>query len=36
MRAEALFHCGVSIDIPLSLLSPERFFDTLEATKEVP
>ena len=36
MRAEALFHCGVSREIPLTLLSPERVLDTLEDTQEVP
>ena len=35
-RAEALFCCGVSREIPPSLLSPERVLETLEATQEVP
>ena len=36
MRDEALFHCSVLIEIPLSLLSLERALDTLDATQEVP
>ena len=36
MGAKALFHCGFSREIPPSLLSAERFLDTLEATQEVP
>ena len=36
MRDEALFHCGISREIPPSHLSPERVLDTLEATQEVP
>ena len=31
---EALFHCGISREIPPSHLSPERVLDTLEATQE--
>ena len=33
---EAIFHYSVSREIPLSLLSPEKVLDTLEATQEVP
>ena len=36
MPAEAFFHCGVSREIPPSLLSPERVLDTLEGTQDVP
>ena len=35
-RDEDLFLCGVSREIPPSLLSLERVLDTLEATQEVP
>ena len=35
-RAEALFHWGISREIPPSLLSPEGVLDTLEETQEVP
>ena len=36
MRDEALYLCGISREIPPSLLSLERFLDTLEATQKVP
>ena len=36
MREEARFHCAVSTEIPLSLLSLERVLDILNATQEVP
>ena len=36
MRDEALFHFGVSREIPPSLLSLERVLDPLEAIEEVP
>ena len=35
MRDRTLFHCGVSREIPPSLLSLERVLDTLDATQEV-
>ena len=35
-RDEALFHCGVSREIPPSLLSLDRVLNTLDATQEVP
>ena len=35
MRDEAVFHCGVLREIPRSLLSLERVFETLEATQEI-
>ena len=34
-KDEALFHCGISREIPPSLLSLERILDTFEATQEV-
>ena len=36
MRAEALFHCSISREIPPSLLIPKSVLDTLEATQEDP
>ena len=36
MWDEALFHCGVSRKIPLSLLSLERVIDTIVPSKDVP
>ena len=36
MRDEALFHFGVSREIPPSLLSLERVIENLEPTQEVP
>ena len=36
MRDEAFFCCGITREIPPSLLSLERVLDTLEATQEVP
>ena len=36
MRNEALFCCGISREIPPSLLSLKRVLDTLDATQEVP
>ena len=36
MRAEALFHCSISREIPPSLLIPKSVLDTLEATQDVP
>ena len=35
-RDEAIFRCGISREIPPSLLSLERILDTLEAIQEVP
>ena len=35
-KDEALFRCGISREIPPSLLSLERVLDTLDATQEVP
>ena len=36
MRDEALFHCGISREIPPSLLRLESVLDTPDATQEVP
>ena len=36
MRDEALFRCGISREIPPSLLSLRKVLDTLDATLEVP
>ena len=36
MGDEAFFHCGISREIPPSLLSLKRVLDTLAATQEVP
>ena len=36
MRADALFCCSISREIPPSLLRPESILDTLEATQEDP
>ena len=35
-RDEAPFRCGISREIPPSLLSLDRFLDNLDATQEVP
>ena len=35
-KDEALFRCGISREIPPSLLSLDRFLDNLDATQEVP
>ena len=36
MRTKVIFHCGVSREIPPSLLSPKRVLEILDATQDVP